>query len=183
MSAAVIPAATIADAAAAIAVQLRTTGDAEAALVARLAAGAIALAEAFTGMALIARAHDERVRAGADWRALSAMPVRAITEVAWPADGGPLPPAGHAIDIDADARGWVRLTGGEAEVTVRYRAGLAEDWAGLPAPIAHGIASLAAHWHADREGHAAPPAAVAALWRPWRRMALHPPGRTAGAWA
>jgi uncharacterized phiE125 gp8 family phage protein len=183
VSAEAIPAEVIAAAAEAIADHLRTTGNAEAELVARLAASAIELAEAFTGMALIARMHEERLRAGAAWQSLSAVPVRAITAVAWAADEVPVPPSGHAIDIDADARGWVRLTGGAAEVTVRYRAGLAEGWEQLPAPIAHGIAALAAHWHADREGRAAPPAAIAALWRPWRRMALNPPRRAAAAWA
>ncbi|WP_375402055.1 head-tail connector protein [uncultured Sphingomonas sp.] len=49
---------------------------------------------------------------------------------------------------------------------------LATDWDGLPAGIAHGVVMLTAHLFEARGRDAAPPAAVAALWRPHRRMRL-----------
>jgi len=54
-------------------------------------------------------------------------------------------------------------------------AGLAPDWDALPDGLRHGVMRLAAHQHRQREGDGAaplPPAAVAALWRPWRRLRL-----------
>ena len=54
-------------------------------------------------------------------------------------------------------------------------AGLAADWAGLPDGLRHGVIRLAAHHYRERDAASAaasPPAAVAALWRPWRAMRL-----------
>jgi uncharacterized phiE125 gp8 family phage protein len=62
-----------------------------------------------------------------------------------------------------------------ARVAVRFTAGLAADWADLPESLRHGLIRLAAHQHRERESEGAaplPPASVAALWRPWRRMHL-----------
>ena len=42
------------------------------------------------------------------------------------------------------------------------------------APVAQGVAMLAAHLFDHRESDAVPPAAVAALWRPYRRLRLSP---------
>ncbi len=132
------------------------------------AATALALAEAFCGQMLIVRACEQGIGTGGDWQRLGALPVRAID--------GPvgLPVGAYAVDIDADGVGWVRVTapGGARRVTVRYSAGLAEEWDGLPAPVAQGVTLLTAHLFEHREGGAAPPAAVAALWRPYRRMRL-----------
>ena len=52
--------------------------------------------------------------------------------------------------------------------------GGAESWEAVPAPLAHGVAMLAAHLFDHRESDAMPPAAVAALWRPYRRVRLIP---------
>jgi uncharacterized phiE125 gp8 family phage protein len=59
-------------------------------------------------------------------------------------------------------------------VDVTFTAGIAADWGGLPETIRHGIIRLAAHLHAVRDApeDVGPPAIVAALWRPWRRMRL-----------
>lgn len=95
-----------------------------------------------------------------------------------PAAGAAFPIAGgqHAIDIDANGEGWVRVTNaGEARrVRVSYRAGMAAEWAGLPDALRHGIVRLAAHLYTHRAAAAdeAPPAAVTALWRPFRRMRI-----------
>ncbi|HEX8445121.1 MAG TPA: head-tail connector protein [Sphingomonas sp.] len=45
----------------------------------------------------------------------------------------------------------------------------AED---MPAPVRQGIVRLAAYLYAHRDDDAAPPAAVAALWRPFRQVRL-----------
>jgi len=43
----------------------------------------------------------------------------------------------------------------------------------LPEPLRQGIVRLAAHLYTVRgEAEAPPPACVAALWRPWRRLRL-----------
>jgi hypothetical protein len=129
----------------------------EDALLERLAVSAVLIGEAFTGTLLIARGVEEMVAGSGTWQVLGAGPVSAIAA------------GGHAVDIDADGRGWVRAA---ERVTVSYTAGLAADWAGVPGPVAQGVVMLAAHLFNDRGGASQPPAAVAALWRPYRRMRL-----------
>lgn len=158
---------------------LRLEGEAEQALLERLAATAIALAEAFTGTLLVTRTVEDVLPAarGSAWQLLAAAPVRAIGGVmGLPAEGAPfvLPPDAYAVDVDGAARGWVRVIapGAAGRVAVSYTAGLAADWNALPPPIAQGVAMLIAHLFNDRDAGRAPPAAVAALWRPYRRMRL-----------
>lgn len=151
-------------------------------LIGSLAQAAAELCETFTGQALLARGFVETMPASRAWQRLSRTPVRAITSVeAVPAEGPaqPLAIGLHAIDIDSNAEGWVRLTGPiEARrIKVGYQAGAAGAWADLPAPLRHGILRLAAHLYTVRvaEGARTPdplPAAVAALWRPYRRLRL-----------
>lgn len=150
------------------------SGQDDAALVA-LIASATALCEAFLGSPLIVRGFEEMVRPGG-WRALARRPVHAIDEVSGTeADGGSpvLPPERYAIDIQDDGIGMVRIDGpqGGMRVAVSYRAGLARDWNGVAEPIRQGVLRLAAHMHMD-DAAALPPAAVAALWRPYRRMRI-----------
>lgn len=154
---------------AAVKAQLRVSIGDEDALVATMAEAALGLAERFLGAVTIARALSVRLAPAAGWRALPTRPVRAI-EAVRTADGITLPLAGYSVDIDADGGGWVRA---EGAVEVAFTAGLADGWDELPAPIRHGAVLLAAHLFEHRGGgHAAPPAAVTALWRPFRRMAL-----------
>ncbi len=51
---------------------------------------------------------------------------------------------------------------------------LGEGWEDIPPALAEGIIRFAAHLHAERGGAAqhTPPAAVAALWRPYRAVRL-----------
>jgi len=152
---------------------LRIEGSDEDGLLAMLVRSASALAEAFTGQKLIARDFTERVAAAATWTRLSATPVVAIDGI----DGstGALPGGSYEIDIDAAGDGWVRIIGAsDAKVSVRYRAGLAHDWNGIPEALRLGIVRLVAHLytHRDRDDAAGVPTAVVALWRPWRRMRL-----------
>jgi uncharacterized phiE125 gp8 family phage protein len=160
---------------------LRIGNSEEDALIAGFVRSAAATCEAFTGRVLIDTELDEVLAASRAWSRLGAGPVRAIEDVAaLDADGSAvtLAAAEYALDIDACGDGWVRLLTPPAQkrVRVRYRAGLAPaaDPNGIPEPLRQGIARLAAHLHAHREAAQAeqPPAAVAALWRPWRRLRL-----------
>jgi len=158
---------------------LRIGTSEEDALLAGLVRGAVDMCEAFTGRALIARTVEEILPAARAWTRLGAAPVLAIDGVAGLAPDGtaePLPAADYAIDIDAAGDGWVRLIGGGAtgRVRVSYRAGMAAGPNGIPEALRHGIVRLAAHLytHRDRADGAGPPAAVTALWRPWRRLRL-----------
>ena len=167
---------TVASAAAAVRAYLRMEGSAEQALLERVAGSAIALGEAFTGTPFVRRAVEERIAASAELTALAEQPVASIAAVLG-ADGLPLAVDGYAVDIDAEARGWVRTTGAGRLVTVRYTAGLAATWEALDPPLAQGVLLLAAHLFEARDAKAQPPAAVAALWRPYRRMRLVLPER------
>jgi len=177
MSAAPIPAAAVQAAVAAARDFLRASGEGEQALLEQLAASALLLGEAFTGTLLIRRTVEDVAPVSAEWRMLAEAPVSAIAGITGlPAEGAPfvLPADGYAIDIDSGGRGWVRVTqpGGAGRVAVSYTAGLAADWAGLPAPLAQGVVALIAHLFEDRGRTGQPPAAVAALWRPYRRLRL-----------
>ncbi len=150
-------------------------------MIAVLVAAAAELCEAFTGRALLTRGFVETLPASRAWQRLNRAPVRAITLVEALAGEGPaqaLASGGYGIDVDAEGEGWVRLTDpGEARrIRVGYQAGLAGDWADLPAALRQGIVRLAAHSYTNRaaEGPRAsePPAAVTALWRPFRRFRL-----------
>ena len=85
----------------------------------------------------------------------------------------------------AAAKGMLRLGGGEEDALLARLAltarGLGErfcgqafpdEWEAVPAPMAHGLVLLAVHLWENRHADAAPPAAVTALWRPYRVMTL-----------
>ncbi|HEV7661070.1 MAG TPA: hypothetical protein VGO55_14625 [Allosphingosinicella sp.] len=158
---------------------LRVSVGDEDALLAGLARGAAELCEAFTGRALIDRAVKEVLAASARWARLGAAPVRSIEGVAALAGNGeasPLAAEAFAIDVDAAGDGWVRVldADGAKTVLVSYRAGMAAEPNGVPEALRHGIVRLTAHLytHRDQAEQAGPPAAVTALWRPWRRLRL-----------
>lgn len=140
----------------------------------------IEICEAFTGAMPLEAECEEILTCCRDWQALATQPVQAITGLeSIDAEGlrSPIPAAGYAIELDGHGRGWVRVSGASPGVrfAVRFTAGIAAQWDALPAPLRHGLIRLAAHQHRQRDGDGAaplPPAAVAALWRPWRRMRL-----------
>lgn len=175
----------LAEAAAEVKAYLRIVGSDEDALLERLTASGAALCEAFTGRWLITRPGAEVIAAGPRWRRLSAAPVRAILGVdALPATGEPAPLAAgdYAIDIDADGCGWVRTPGQSGRARVRFEAGLAASWAEAPEGLRQGVVRLAAHLytHRSRTEDAGPPAAVSAMWRPWRRIGIGGAGHVPG---
>lgn len=145
----------------------------EDALIERLVASARSLCEAFLGQLLIRREVIETLPANGAWQRLGASPVVAIgTIVAVDAAGQTtaLPVDAYAIDIDPAGDGWVRANA--ARVRVTYSAGIADDADGVPAAIGQGVTRLVAHLHAHRDDAVEPPAAIAALWRPFRRLRL-----------
>ncbi|UIJ45848.1 hypothetical protein LZK98_02495 [Sphingomonas cannabina] len=171
------PAEAIAAARDAAKAHLRIASADEDALIETQAAAALALCESFTGAAMIAREWHETAPADGRWTRLAMGPVQGIAGVEGLADDGTaivLPAEAYAVDIDAAGDGWVRAhrSAGEHRVAIRYLAGSGESWEALPAPVRQGVVLLAAHLFNARPGSAAPPAAIAALWRPFRRMRL-----------
>lgn len=152
------------------------TGEEEA-LLAGLVRTASALCESFTGQVLVARPFEEMLPAGRNWQRLSLTPIRTIEEVAlaWPDGSTTVLPAGEfAVDIDSRGDGWVRAASNDARrLRIRGQAGLAVEPNDVPEPLRQGILRLVAHLFATRDGRVGePPAAVSALWRPYRRMRL-----------
>jgi uncharacterized phiE125 gp8 family phage protein len=143
------------------------------AMLAGLVRTAMALCEAFTGQWLIIRAGEQRLTATTDWQRLAMAPAVAIVGVER-ADG-PLAAADFDAEIDASGTGWVRLKAPIAGASATARAGLGDDWNGIPEPLRQGIIRLVAHLYAHRDAADAgpPPTAVAAMWRPWRRLRLN----------
>jgi uncharacterized phiE125 gp8 family phage protein len=156
-----------------------TTSKDDAALTALLNA-ALEMCEAFTGQMPLEATCEEVLPADSVWRGLQTRPVQAVTGVEGiPAEGArfALAAGDYAIDLDADGGAHVRVIhqGAAGRIAVSFVAGLAPDWAGLPDGLRHGVVRLAADAYRRRDGDGAgaqPPAAVAALWRPWRRMRL-----------
>lgn len=156
-----------------------TTAGEDATLFAQLRA-ALEACEAFTGILPIESACEEVLPVTGDWMKIDAHPAHAITAVdAIATDGSRLALSGTAYSIDfaADGTGLVRVTapGNATRIAVGFTAGLASSWASLPEGLRHGVIRLAAHNYRQRETEGSdsqPPAAVAALWRPWRRLRL-----------
>ncbi|WP_299328661.1 head-tail connector protein [Parasphingopyxis sp.] len=158
---------------------LRIATDEDDALLAGLIRTATGVCERFVGRALLLRDAEETIPVSSEWRRLTLTPVAAITGITGlPETGDPfaLPIDSYAIDIDSNGDGWVRVTaaGQARRVTVAYRAGMGPDWNAVPEPLRQGIVRLVAHLFTERDADetAGPPAAVVALWRPWRRMRL-----------
>jgi uncharacterized phiE125 gp8 family phage protein len=161
---------------------ITTTAD-DAPLTALLGA-AVETCEAFTGALPLEAECEEVVTLSGlwprTWRRLVTRPVQAVTGVEALSASGvrtPLAPEAYAVDLDADGGARVRVSqpGGAMRIVVRFTAGIAPEWSALPDGLRQGIMRLAAHQHRARDGDGAaplPPAAVAALWRPWRRLRL-----------
>ena len=142
--------------------------------------GALDMCEAFTGQMPLEALCEEVLPASAFWQKLQTRPVQAIAGLeGLQADGSRFPIAArdHAVELDADGAGRVRLLRqvGASRIAVRFTAGMTANWSALPESLRQGILRLAAHHYTQRVGggkDTAPPAAVAALWRPWRRLRL-----------
>lgn len=153
------------------------TGEEEA-IVAGLIRSASALCEAFINQVVIARDFALDVPASGAWERLAVNPVRSIDQLDGVDSNGAstaLASSAYAIDIDSSGGGWVRVSqdDGTTRIRVGGTAGLADDQNGVPEPIRQGVLRLVAHLFTVRDGEAGePPAAVTALWRPYRRLRL-----------
>lgn len=136
--------------------------------------------EAFTGALPIESLCEEVLPVCSGWTALATRPVEAITQVEGiPAQGArfALAASAYAFELASDGTGMVRTLdpGVATRIAVRFTAGFASGWTQLPQGLRHGVIRLAAYQYRQRETAGDvphPPAAVAALWRPWRRMRL-----------
>lgn len=158
---------------------LRIENDLEDELLASLVAAAIRHVEGFTNLIVLRRAGIDRLPVSGTWQRLGVTPVNAITAVAGLPEQGAaftLPIEAYALDIDGSGDGWVRVTapGNATRIDVTVDVGLAADWAVIPEPLRLAVLRLTGHLHAYRDAapDSGPPAAVAALVRPWRRMRL-----------
>lgn len=152
-----------------------TIASEDATLTAQLRA-ALETCEAFTGTMPLVAECEELLPVGSEWQKVEVKPILAITAVEGISTDGTrtaLPTSAYAIDFRADGTGWVRVLdpGLANRIAVRVSAGLAQTWSALPDGLRHGVVRLAAHQYRQRESGdkgPVPPAAVAALWRPWR---------------
>lgn len=159
---------------------LSITTTADDAPLAALLRTALETCESFTGAMPLASTCEEMLPLRSGWQALATRPVQAITGLyGLPVEGArfALPADAYAVELDADGGGRVRVytPGAAVRIAVRFTAGLSASWEALPDGLRHGVLRLAAHQHRERESAGAaplPPAAVAALWRPWRRLRL-----------
>lgn len=157
---------------------LAITTAGENALLLRLLSAAHDTCERFTGLMPLAATVEEVFDPRAGWLALATRPVRAIASLALlDAEGtvAPLENADWSRRISADGSACVRLTAAPVDqrIVVRFSAGLATGWETIPPALGDGILRLAAHHYRSRgDASDQPPAAVAALWRAWRRLRL-----------
>jgi uncharacterized phiE125 gp8 family phage protein len=158
---------------------LRLESDDEDTSVAAFVAAAVVQAEGYLGQLLIERDVVERLPVSSGWQRLSATPVRSVTGVIGiPAEGASFALAldSYTLDINRHHDGWVRFTapGAAGRADVSYRAGMVPGWPDLPEAISIAVLRIAAHLHTHRDAadDSGPPAAVASLLRPWRRMRL-----------
>lgn len=152
------------------------TGEEEA-LLAGLIRSATGICEQFVGQWLIARSFEVTIDVVAGWSRLPVLPVRSIATVETIEDGvaTTLDASAYAIDIDAEGRGWVKPEPGVRRLRVTGEAGMASDPDRLPEAVRQGVLRLVAHLFAHRDGtgqESEPPAAVTALWRPYRKVRL-----------
>lgn len=157
---------------------LRMGAAADDAVIERLIDAATNICEAFIGARLIVRAAEDIWPVAGLPVQLRVRPVVAVDAVSLLADGRDeivLEADDYRVTIMPDGRARLAIVApGEAKrVRVAYRAGIAEGADGIPEAIRHGIVRMTQHLHGERDGAgAAPPAAIAALWQPWRRLSL-----------
>lgn len=158
---------------------LAFTTSAEDALLTGLLGAAVEACEGFTGAMPLQQTCEEVHTASPGWQRLRTAPVQAITGVEGIPAEGPrfaMPSGAYELELEADGSGMVRVTrqGAAGRIAVRFVAGLAPGWGSLPEGLRHGIVRLAAHLYRERDAAdpVQPPAAVTALWGPWRRMRL-----------
>lgn len=157
---------------------LRLGAASDDAIVERLLRAATNICEAFTGQWLLVRAGEERAAVRGGVAALRARPVVGVDDVALilaDASEVALDPEDYRVVVDEGGRARLVIdaAAGAGHVRVAFRAGMAAEASALPEAMRHGILRMAQHLYAARDGtDASPPAAIAALWQPWRAVGL-----------
>jgi len=157
---------------------LRVDHDVDDALIAALIRSATDICEHFIGRVLLSSGWQERFDAAGTTYRLGREPVRAVSAVAWRDQSGvstPIAADAHTITITEDGQGSVVLAALPFEATaidISFTAGEASDPNGLPEAVRQGLLRLVCHEYDYRDSSSSPPVAVAALWRPFRRMRL-----------
>ena len=162
---------------------VRVESGQEEALLAGMVRSASGLCEAFIGQAIMARGFRQTLPLSGNWQRIGRTPVRSIDLVEAIAENGSatvLAASAYAVDIDASGDGWVRVAnaGSARRLRISGQAGMATTGSDVPEALRHGILRLVGHLFANRDGGGSsgpgtePPAAVTALWRPYRRMRL-----------
>lgn len=147
------------------------------AVVAGLIRAATNICEAFIGQWLIVRTAEETVPLSRGAAALGSRPVVALDEVTLLSAGAAekLPDERYRLTVARDGTGRVMIVDpGPAErVRIVYSAGIADDANGVPEAVRQGIVRMTQHLYDARDDDGtAPPAMIAALWKPWRRLTL-----------
>lgn len=156
---------------------ITTTG--EDALLASLIDSAVAMCRRFTGILPLQATLVEDVAADGRWAELGGRPFAAWHEAAItrpPAQRRVLEAECYVLEPRGDGSARIRIAGamGVPMAEIVYEAGLADDWSALDPGLRHGIVRYAAELYRQRERGETdrPPAAVTALWRPWREVRL-----------
>jgi uncharacterized phiE125 gp8 family phage protein len=158
---------------------LRLGGASDDAVVEPLLRAATGICEAFVGQWLVQRSGSELGPVVQGAARLSVRPVVAVDEVRMVAadDSETVLAVGdYRLSLAADGAGRLMIAPqhGAARVRVTYRAGMAEVGAEVPEAIRHGIVRMTQHLYEARDAKEVPPppAAIAALWQPWRALRL-----------
>lgn len=141
----------------------------------------LSLCEAFTGQAPLVQTVEHLISPKYGWKNLASRPVKSLVSVELVAEDGsrtPLDASAFVFDLEAgsSARFELKQNLSGQSIAVQVTAGIAPDWASMPAPLKQGVIRVAAHHYRDRDApgdrNSPPPASVAALWRPWRIVRL-----------
>ena len=140
---------------------------------------AINHAEGFIRQAILQRPFTQILSAGSGWQKLAASPVTSIVSATGiPADGAAFAMSQDSWQYDIDPHGdaavRIRRAGLAGRVEFHFIAGMAADWSALPEALRLAILRLTGYLYNARDAadDAGPPASVAALLQPWRRMQL-----------
>ncbi|MFD2577889.1 hypothetical protein ACFSTD_03105 [Novosphingobium colocasiae] len=147
---------------------------------AALIATSLDVCEGFTGQMPLAASCEELLPACGGWQALATRPVQAIAGLSRIAADGTLTALAtgdYETDLGPDGTGRVRLLQPAlpGRLVVSFTAGLVPEWEDLPdlaAPWPDPAGRAPASPARERRRCDPPPASVAALWRPWRRLRI-----------
>lgn len=157
---------------------LRLGATVDDAVVAQLVRAATNICEAFISQWVIVRVAEESLPLDGGAVRLGARPVVAVDEVTLlRPDGSEAKPDRERwramIARDGTATVAIHDCGAGDRARIAYRAGMAAGPNGVPEAIRQGIVRMTQHLHDARDSDGGgPPAAIAALWQPWRRWTL-----------